>query len=762
MFRRSGLGPKARRRYPILTRLMAEWIVVGLLASLLAVTLARTPLANPFDRALYDQLTRLRPHKPSDRVLIVAIDDSSLAELGPWPWPRKTHAALIDRLTTAGVGAVAYDVMFLEPDPKGDDAALATSLRRSGRTVLPLLQVSPGEMGRAVRSIPPLPALATGAAMLGQVNIAPDADGVVRRVSSRVADNGVCWLQLALAARAVAEHAPADAACAALATESRRAGFLLGAPAELIPFAGAPGRFRTVSAAAVVRGEVPPEFLKDRIVLVGATAAGLGDRYPTASSGVKGGISGVELQANLLDASLRGARMALIPAAGVVGAALLLVWLMLVGLFRLAPRLGLPLLFGLAAVAFLGSGLAFAGGWWLSPLPALAGLGLAYPLWSWRRLAITSDALGRELARFDEAGESHGIVGADALSRQLISLEQATERLRRLHRMVAQTLQSLPDPTVAVDQDRIVRLDNDQARAIAGGLDPIDRPLAQWLTAALGPRTGQAALAAIDGGEMPAELTVGEQSFELGQSMIQALGEGAPWTIVRLTDVTTIRRAVRQREDALQLLTHDIRAPFASISALIGASAGAPTTTLLQRIETYAARGRALAESYVQWSRAENADTRSELFSLGDAAIDAADEAWSRAGQRGITLETNTPDEEILVLGDRSLVTRALINLIDNAIRHSAEGGGVEVVCTVVSEYAICEVHDRGLGVATELIPKLFRRFSRPEGDQQTSGAGLGLAMVALVAQRMGGAATYHPRDGGGAIFRLTLPIAHE
>ncbi len=762
MFHRIGLGGDALRRYPIISRLLAEWIAVGLVSSLLAVILAQTPLANPFDRALYDQLTRMRTYGPSDKILIAAIDEPSLAELGAWPWRRGIHAALIDRLTAAGVAAIGYDVMFLEPDPGGDDAALAIALLRSGRTVLPVLQVSPGEAGRAARTIRPLSALATSAVALGQVNIAPDADGVVRRVSSRVADGGACWLQLSLAARAVAEHASPDVVCSDLAAASRRGGPLIGIPAALVPFAGTPGRFRTVSAAAVLRGEVPAEFLRNRIVLVGATAAGLGDRYPTASSGARGGLYGVELQANLLDAALRGARMELVPTGLVIAAALALVWLFLAGLFRLAPRLGLPLLFGLTVVVLAGSVLAFAAGWWISPLPALAGLGLAYPLWSWRRLAITSDALGRELARFDDAGESGRMLGADALSRQLNSLELATERLRRLHGMVAQTLQSLPDPTVAMDQECVVRLDNAQARALIGGQDPVGHPLSYWLSTALGSRTGQIALAALNDGETPLELTAAERSFELGQSAIEGFGEGAPWTIVRLTDITAIRRAVRQREDALQLLTHDIRAPFASISSLINTATGPITMDLLQRIDTYAARGRTLAESYVQWSRAENAEVRPELFSLGDAAIDAADEAWSRAEQRGVTLATQIPDDEILMLGDRSLLTRALLNLVDNAIRHSAEGGCVDVVCATDGEHATCEVRDCGSGVPAELIPRLFQRFSRSGGDQQTTGAGLGLAIVALVAQRMGGTATYHPRSGGGAIFRLTLPIFRE
>ncbi len=783
-------------------RFYLEWLLVGIAASILAVGVARTPLGNPIDRALYDQLIRLSPRRPSDRILIVAIDDASLAERGAWPWPRTAHAALLDRLTASGAAAVALDLLLLEPDPhgqaEGGDAALAAALSRSGRTILPVLQLSPGENGRAVRTVLPIPPLAAAVAALGQVNIAPDTDGVVRRVSARVADQGVCWPQLSLAALRIADAAGPDRQCRDLAAASTRTSSLIGARPELIPFAGRPGRFRTVSAAAVMRGEVPPEFVRGRIVLVGVTAAGLGDRYPTASSSRNGGLTGVELQANLLDAAITGARLRLASPLPVGGLAVTEVWLLLFWLTRLRPRAGLWVLVGFAAAALAGAIVAFGFGWWTSPLPALVGLIVAYPLWSWRRLALTSDALGREIARFeaDAALEPFPIrptrpdrikralsrylgafsndepvstspenalvaAGADPLDRQMDTLSHAAERLRALHRMLAETLQSLPDATVAVDAQGVIRLANGRASARADGMALAGVGLQAWLVAALGPRAGRETHAALAAGAMTVEATAADGAdFEVGAADVRGLAPDGPWRIVRLADVTPIRRAVRQREDALQLLTHDIRAPFASISAL--AAEPGPAPSILARIDAYARRGRTLAESYVQWSRAENAEVAEEPFDLRDALIDAADELWSIARQSGVELRSDYPEDELLVRGDRGLVTRAVINLIDNAVRHSPQDGIVEAVCFIKGDWAVCEVRDRGPGVDPAVEARLFQRFVRSNREGATTGAGLGLAIAALAVQRIGGAATYDPRPGGGAIFRLSAPLFRE
>ncbi|MGE8233986.1 MAG: CHASE2 domain-containing protein, partial [Stenotrophomonas sp.] len=93
------------------------------------------------DVASYDLLVGDWGYPPDPRLAIIAIDDRSLQQLGQWPWPRCTHAALLDRLHQAGVARVALDLMLPEADRKdpGQDAALAAAIARNGRVVLPVL-----------------------------------------------------------------------------------------------------------------------------------------------------------------------------------------------------------------------------------------------------------------------------------------------------------------------------------------------------------------------------------------------------------------------------------------------------------------------------------------------------------------------------------------------------------------------------------------------------------------------------------------------
>jgi CHASE2 domain-containing sensor protein len=91
---------------------------------------------------------RLRAPPADDRILIVAIDNDSLRRIGRWPWGRETHAALLDRLAAAHPRAIAYDVLFTEPNPA--DPALAAAMTRAKPVFAPLLFETPGLNGRGL------------------------------------------------------------------------------------------------------------------------------------------------------------------------------------------------------------------------------------------------------------------------------------------------------------------------------------------------------------------------------------------------------------------------------------------------------------------------------------------------------------------------------------------------------------------------------------------------------------------------------------
>src|SRR6201999_3025762 len=112
--------------------------------------------------------------------------------------------------------------------------------------------------------------------------------------------------------------------------------------------------------------------------------------------------------------------------------------------------------------------------------------------------------------------------------------------------------------------------------------------------------------------------------------------------------------------------------------------------------------------------------------------------------------------EPVLVRGDSAMLFRAIRNLVENAIKHTAPGTAVELQ---VSDDGSVAVMDRGPGVPEKDREMIFRRFWRAERNP-TQGAGLGLAIVAKIAEIHAGQVTVTSRPGGGSVFTLRFPLA--
>ena len=94
------------------------------------------------DRGLLDARTRLWSRPASGDLVIVAIDSTSIRALAQWPWPRRYHAAAIDRLLAAGASQIAYDIVFSSPSTPSEDLMLARALAAAGpqRIALPVFR----------------------------------------------------------------------------------------------------------------------------------------------------------------------------------------------------------------------------------------------------------------------------------------------------------------------------------------------------------------------------------------------------------------------------------------------------------------------------------------------------------------------------------------------------------------------------------------------------------------------------------------------
>ena len=732
------------------TRLYAEWLAVALFATLLVTMLVLGRFTERLDHIVYDHALNAAERPPPDNIVIVAIDNRSLRAIGRWPWPRRIHAAALDRLAEARPRAVGYDVLFVEPS--ADDAILAAAVRRN-HTYLPLVIEVPGSNGAAYDIAMPSGPLTPAAAGIAQVNLHFDGDRVIRKAYLEEGGDGRAWLQL-------------GALMAGLTTRPDAAADKLGLWQErpiLIPYGGSAGHVRTLSFVDLLEGHVPPEIFTNRFVLIGATADGMGDSYPTPTSGPTSQMAGVEIQAHLLEALLRGDAITPASDGWVLGLALAALWILLLAFLRLSPRGNANLAVGLSvAILVLTFGLFRFAHIWVPPAAALIGLLFVYPLWGWRRLQAISGYMTDELRQLQSEGDAFPRQERAGSNRevtlQATLLGQAIDRLRDLRRFLSDAIGRLPDALFVTGLDGMLALTNAEGRRLAQRLGaPHDRGadvrelLARFRAADDGPLSPFAAGAPDQGGAEA--VTEDGGSFEIRYVAQRDAADRQVGWIIRIVDVSPLKQAERHREDALQLLSHDMRAPQSAILALLRGPDVRIPKPISTRIEGLARRTLELAEDFVQLARAEAKPLAIEPVDLNDIAIDAADALWPEARARGIRVEVEGVDEPHMIDGDRQLLTRAVINLISNAIKYSDEG--MEIRCTL-AEAGDCvrlTVADQGAGMTQDQLSRLFARFQR--GPRE--GIGLGLAFVRTVVDRHDGKIDCTSAPGKGATFTIEL-----
>lgn len=401
-----------RNWFPIKT---TPW-TLGLPLLIILLLLQATSVPDRLDFWLYDSLITANPATASDDIVLVAIDELSIDRLGRWPWPRTTHARLIEKLDAAGARTIVFDILF--PDPAPDDPAMAAAMRRHGNVILPL-HLSPQARGHLISEQLPAPELADAASALGHAHIELDADGLARGVYLRNGLGDKLWPGLALAASG--RTLPASE------------------PVEVPPYINVRQHFRTFPMAGVA-GSVPsysyveilqtppmPEILRGKTVFVGATAPGFGDILPTPFSGLGQPMPGVEFHANLYAALTQGELITRLSRPAAVGLAMIMVVILSVTLPRIRPASTIVVCFGCAGIlALVHALLLLQARLWLPIAQAMIVPLLALPVSSALRLAMTNRFLNRQL---DELAQGPTITSLQEPSRrhppQLLSHFQA-------------------------------------------------------------------------------------------------------------------------------------------------------------------------------------------------------------------------------------------------------------------------------------------------------------------------------------------------
>lgn len=241
---------------------------------------------------------------------------------------------------------------------------------------------------------------------------------------------------------------------------------------------------------------------------------------------------------------------------------------------------------------------------------------------------------------------------------------------------------------------------------------------------------------------------------------------GIPYCLVLIEDVTEIRRLETIRRDFVANVSHELRTPLASIRAMAETlqDGALQDVTVAERfvniIVGEVERLTRILEDLLILSRAESQIPERVPFALDTLIHSVLERFQAQAGKTKIALTEQTPSP-LTVVANRDLIEQVLINLVDNAIKYTSEGGRVEIRTEVQERRITVYVSDTGIGIMSQDVPRIFERFYRVDKarSRQSGGTGLGLSIVKHIVETHGGQVMVESEYGRGSTFSFFLPV---
>jgi two-component system phosphate regulon sensor histidine kinase PhoR len=237
--------------------------------------------------------------------------------------------------------------------------------------------------------------------------------------------------------------------------------------------------------------------------------------------------------------------------------------------------------------------------------------------------------------------------------------------------------------------------------------------------------------------------------------------------IVVLHDVSDLKRADRIRRDFVANASHELRTPLTAIRGFTetlrdGAASDRETSTrFLGAILRHTNRLQRLVDDLLALSRAESDDQKFEIgpVELLPIARDVVEGLEGRGDPRGISVQVEGFDDLPAVRANQLALEHILVNLLDNAIKYTRDGGVVTLRARAIGDRVILEVHDNGPGIAADQRERIFERFYRVDAGRgrDQGGTGLGLSIVKHLVQRIDAKIEVESELGVGTTFRVTL-----
>lgn len=676
----------------------------------------------------YDLAFRVRgERKPVSSIVVAAIDEKSLAELGRWPIERHYYTELLGRLGQAK--AVGIDLIFAEAT--ADDAGLGEMISNHGRVVLPLYI----DAGHTVY----FPLQKFAAAGTGHSHFDQDIDGVVRRVFHGLADSKTNFPSFSrvLESLLTGEPTAADKENGVFAPVRR----LVQTDPHFINYYGGKGAFPYLSIVDILKGKYDEEYFSGKTVVVGATATGLEDGMITPFSQDRNKTPGVEIHATILSNLLEGSAISIAPFWLQWGGTLLFALICLISFWRVQ---GLPAALLWSAGFFITPVVIFvpfsAANFWLPPATFMGAVSAAF-------------VIGY-------------IYHLEAMAGSLAQARQAWE----------DSFNAIADGIVVCDEEGGVVEANQAGKRLLAG------PLAELCTPEnirkISQPGGESCLLERDGG------------YYAVSSHSRLSDEGRPCgCVVVVNDITSQTNAEKnqrqleeqffqvQKMESIGRLAGGVAHDFNNIlTAILGygeismmqLSDDHPARENIQVVLDAGNRGAALTRQLLAFSRR---DRQEKEIIQPDRIISNMVKMLRRLVGEDVIFKLATDESVHNLEADPGQIEQVIMNLVVNSRDAMPEGGtlliGAEdrdidaVAATGLGGispglYVVIFVEDSGTGVGPEDLDHIFEPFytTKVEGK----GTGLGLSIVWSVVKQHNGHVSVESTPGKGTRVEVFIP----
>lgn len=798
-------------------------------------------------RYAQDSLMRARGTLPApDDIVIVAIDEPSIARLGQFPWERDLTARVLNTISPALPKAIALDVLYSEPTEPEADKTLAEAVNRAGNVVLGEQLIEDKISSTQTHSswLGLVWEIKNAAAGTGHVHVPTEQDGTARELILRLSDSdGSSRWALAVETIRVGDRLEVEPVetdrfvrigkrfLPFISTENHfplklnDSGGMFTAiqPLRLtIDYIGPTGSFspQTYSFADVLEGRVAPERFRGKYVLIGATAATLGDRIATPfvhaenDSDSRNGelMPGVEILANSINTILRERFYQPVSDwtagffAALAALAVLLLTRLAEGRFEAAKQIAF--LAGLGTLILLGCYLVYFYFLIIAPVvPMIVSFAAAAPLAILRRSLAASaviDARISELKNIQESILTSGSNRFEDFNDEFADynrgaghsffprgLESKTRTLSRLSRnlierslFVDRSLRALDEGLLIAAPDGRITFANPRAAEILNLSE--QRLIGSNLFTRLGEaetNTGNAVNFSeetivrqlIERGGISWEIVISDSAHYLlrlsgvtssDEESSQILG-----IVATLSDISEHHELQQIKNDVITLVTHELRTPLTAIQGMSEVLSEHEVDPEVQRkmlatINDESKRLARMINEYLDITRLESGIQKAHFGSVNVA--DLVERTLlildSLAAKKDIKIvrifELGLP----VVSADSGMLAQAMTNIVGNAVKYSPPKTEITVEIQTNRNTLQISVTDEGYGISPEQLPHIFEKFYRVPHRQsaEVSGTGLGLSLTREIVELHGGRITVESEPNAGSTFTIYLPFAHK